>query len=29
MDWGKEIRLWCKEAEITNEICIEGLVSIY
>ena len=29
MDWGKEIRLWCKEAEITNENCIEGLVSIY
>lgn len=29
MEWGKEIRLWCKEAEITNEVCIEGLVSIY
>ena len=29
MEWGKEIRLWCKEAEITNENCIEGLVSIY
>ena len=29
MEWGKEIRLWCKEAEITNEICIEGLVGIY
>ena len=29
MDWGKEIRLWCKEAEITNENCIEGLVGIY
>ena len=29
MEWGKEIRLWCKEAEITNENCIEGLVGIY
>ena len=29
MEWGKEIRLWCKEAEITNENYIEGLVGIY
>lgn len=29
MEWGKEVRLWCKEAEIENEVCIEGLVSIY
>ena len=29
MDWGKEVRLWCKKAEITNEDCIKGLVDIY